>query len=71
MGTSKLGMETRSHDFGWWWGEVPTEKHHFQFRKKDYDKAKLKKLTNDNISNTPFKINYKPYGGTQKYYDNN
>lgn len=71
MGPSKLGMETRSHDFGWWWGEVPSEKHHFQFRKKDYDKAKLKKLTNDTLSNKPFKINYKPYMGTQKYYDNN
>ena len=70
-GPSKLGMETRSHDFGWWWGEVPTEKHHFQFRKKDYDKAKLKKITNDSLLDRPFKINHKPYIGAQKYYDDN
>ena len=45
-GPSKLGLERRSEDFGWWWGEAPSENWHFKFLpelKKKADRIRLER----------------------------
>jgi len=41
-GPSKHGMGNRGEDFGWWWGEVTSEPHHFKFKPELYKSVKSK-----------------------------
>lgn len=55
-GESKIGLERRSEDFGWWWGENRTEPHHFKFKPELKAKADelLIKLLKDTKTNMEY-----------------